>query len=748
VSTAVQIETAAPSHKWQWSLHDVFADLRVRYGIKLGLAGLLALYVAQILRLPHDNWATLTVLVMMSAQYVGSIAVKAIMRVLGTIAGAIVGVWLVGNYSSTPAIFLPLLFLVMAIASYKFGQYGVRQVPYSYFLLGLTTLTIATNGVTAPDQAWQLGLDRSEEIVAGIMCSLLVNTILWPRYAREEFVAAARNALKRVGELVLVQAGAYTRGATAPTQVEQIRQDFGERSIALKNLLQVGSRESTFFSARLSNYNAYFASMISLFHGALYLTRGPQLDAPIVERLRNELQLLTSALSEEVAILTAPHKPGQKLPPGSLLQAFASLENKVIELRNEGFLTARPIETAIAFAGHFAALRSLCDELTGIRSTMGGLPRFGQPLPEPKPHWHLLPSIDWFWVKIAIKSGLAAVIAILLLKWIHPPGPAALPTIAWLFSMLGRPLIRAGGSGDLRVFQNAFFASLALVGCVVLLWLVTPLVASYTTMNVTLFLVLFGFGFTTARTAGITFRMQIAYFVISTFVGLNPQVPVSSQNIIDSFLGIIVGMFIAVTLGRALWPVLPQTLLRADLLAIFADTKALLSGKPDREKTLARLAILPIEALQAIRRIRMPHCSEKEKINLAALVRELQAAAARINHLLAHKDALPEVTAPILRVPLEQVEYEFGQLLDAYAECFRQGDCRRDLPTLQGAMAGVDHAVQQIRDQGILAEAPIEAPLQMLDLVGRYHATASALEECGRLIRQLVIHRYQGDYAL
>ena len=128
----------------------------------MGLAGLLALFCTQVLRLPDDNWAILTVVVLMSAQFVGSIALKAIMRVIGTIAGALVGIWLVGDYTSTPAIFLPVLFLVVALASYQFGQLGARQVPYDYFLLGLTTLTVATDGVTVPAQAWQIGLYRSE----------------------------------------------------------------------------------------------------------------------------------------------------------------------------------------------------------------------------------------------------------------------------------------------------------------------------------------------------------------------------------------------------------------------------------------------------------------------------------------------------------------------------------------------------------------------------------------------------------
>src|ERR1700738_4498236 len=144
------------------------------------------------------------------------------MRVIGTIAGALVGIWLVGDYASTPAIFLPVLFLVIALAGYKFGQVGARQVPYAYYLLGLTTLTIATDGVTAPAQAWQIGLDRSEEILVGMMSALLVTSILWPRYAREEFVEAGRAALKTVNHLVSSHVRASIDPANVPSETEKI----------------------------------------------------------------------------------------------------------------------------------------------------------------------------------------------------------------------------------------------------------------------------------------------------------------------------------------------------------------------------------------------------------------------------------------------------------------------------------------------------------------------------------------------
>jgi uncharacterized membrane protein YccC len=736
--------------KWHWMPQDPFGDLRIRYGIKMGLAGLLALFCTQVLRLPHDNWAILTVLVLMSAQFVGSITVKAIMRVIGTIAGALVGIWLVGDYTSTPAIFLPVLFLVVALASYQFGQLGARQVPYAYFLLGLTTLTVATDGVTDPAQAWQIGLDRSEEILVGIMSSLLVTSVLWPRYAREEFLEAGRAALKTVSQLVSAHVQASIDPANAPSETEKIRSTFDRQLSVLRNLLQAGARESTFFSARLSNYNAFLVSLTNLFPAGLYLSRH-RVEPWFLDHLRQETESLLAAISDEFNILTTARSPGEKSPSSHLNEAFAALQEKVNEIRDHGVLAATPLQTAIAFAGHFAAVRTVCDELNNIRSAMEGLPRFGQALPEAKPHWDLLPSIDWFWVRVAVKGGLAAVISIVLLKWINPPGPAAIPLMAWLLTILGRPSLRVGGTGDLRAFQTAFRASLMLAACAALLILTTPFLADYAVMNVALFLILFTLGFFTARIAGINFWIQLAYITISAFVGLNPQEPVASQTIIDTFLGLSFGMFIGTVLGRLLWAVLPQRVLRNNLLAILAQIKALLNGDPHREKIQTQLAILPLEALQAARQIRTAACSQEERAKLVALVRALQTLITRISHLLSRRDILPETTEQILQILKPQsgsLEIEFKQMLDAFAECFRQGDCRVQLPTVRGALSEMDDAIQKIRDRNMLADLPLEAPLRVLELVERYHASVEALEECGRLVRTLEIQRYWGDYAL
>jgi p-hydroxybenzoic acid efflux pump subunit AaeB len=745
---SAKIDAIPLERKWRWPLQDFFGDRRVRNGIKVGVAGLSALLVTQLLRLPHDSWAILTVLVMTTSQYVGSIALKAVMRVTGTIAGAIIGVWLVGDYASTPAIFLPLLFLVMAISSYKFGQVGARQVPYAYFLVGLTTLTVVTNGLPAPDQAWYIGLTRTEEILVGAMCALVVMTILWPRYAREEFIDASRAALTTIHDFVSMETAAYAQSRKGPEGVGEIRAEFSRRLAALRDLLNNGSRESVFFSSRVSNYNAFLVSLISLFHGALYLTQKRFVDLPIVERVRDELEKVSAAIAEEGGILKTFTRPGQKLPSSSLNEAFADLESKVLQIRTEGFLRAQPLEATMAFSGHFAALRSLRDEFNNIRANIEGLPRKGQPLPEPKPQWDLLPRIDWFWVKVGIKGALAATISVLLLMWINPPGPASLTLMAWVMTLFGRPYIRAGGTGDLRAFQNAFKGSLALIGCAVVLLLTTPLLSNYIVMNLALFVILFVFGFFLAKAGAITFWIQLALLTISTFVGLDPQHPVPSLTIIETFLGMIAGLAIATIVTRLLWPTLPQTLLRDDLLALFKDTNALLRREPDQERIQTRLAILSVEALQAIRQIRSHRFSEQERTRVIALVNLLQAVPNRIRHLLSHRPLLPEVTEEFLGPPFQRIETEFSQMLEAFLEAFRKQDFQHDFPVLDGALAEIDQTVEQIRDRRILDDQSLEAPLRMMDLVGRYHGVADGLHECAGLIRGLRMQEYSGDYAL
>jgi Fusaric acid resistance protein family. len=268
-------------------------------------------------------------------------------------------------------------------------------------------------------------------------------------------------------------------------------------------------------------------------------------------------------------------------------------------------------------------------------------------------------------------------------------------------------------------------------------------------MNLVLFCVLFGFGFATARIPGISFGMQLGFLIIASFVGLNPQQPVSSQTIIDTFVGLGIGLFIGAGVGRFLWPVLPQTVLRENLRNLLGDLKALLSGEPHPEAARIRLALRSVETHQIVRHIPAPTRWRAEKENqLEILTAELLALGPRVIHLVSLHRKLPEPAEPFLRMPLERLRDNMVQLLDAFADCVAGNSSRRDLPTLDRALRETDEAGQQIHDQKILISYPIDILFLTLDIVARNRAVADAVNRLRPLVADPQIQRYWGDYAL
>src|SRR6202007_3306688 len=99
------------------------------------------------------------------------------------------------------------------------------------------------------------------------------------------------------------------------------------------------------------------------------------------------------------------------------------------------------------------------------------------------------------------------------------------------------------------------------------------------------------------------------------------------------------------------------------------------------------------------RQIGIATCGEDERAKLVALVRALQMLITRISQLPFRRDSLPPITEQILKPPFERLEMECKQMLDAFAMCFRQDNCRLQPPTVLGALSELDNAVQQIRNR-------------------------------------------------
>ena len=155
-------------------------------------------------------------------------------------------------------------------------------------------------------------------------------------------------------------------------------------------------------------------------------------------------------------------------------------------------------------------------------------------------------------------------------------------------------------------------------------------------------------------------------------------------------------MFVGALVSRLIWPVLPQKLLRDNLLDLFAGIRGLLREDPHQERIKAKLSIRSVEAQQLIQRIRMPRCSANEKIWSQCFVTPIAShgcLGSDISFLI--ERSLPQAAEPLLRPCLESLENEFHQMLNTFSACFRLGDCQREFPTLHGAVNAMDEVVRR-----------------------------------------------------
>ena len=148
----------------------------VLHGIRLGTAVLTALLINKLTHLPHGEWTTITVFVILGLlQYQGAIYTKAKERILGTLLGVVVGlgfVWL----SKDIGHWLWLYYLSIGVISGIIGYVAVKQLGYIGLLTGITMLMI----VSSPDQSniAQDGLYRAFNILIGAGVAVAATLIL------------------------------------------------------------------------------------------------------------------------------------------------------------------------------------------------------------------------------------------------------------------------------------------------------------------------------------------------------------------------------------------------------------------------------------------------------------------------------------------------------------------------------------------------------------------------------------------
>lgn len=154
------------------------------FSVKSFAAAMLALYLAFRLGLPRPFWSLISAYVV-SQPFSGATRSKAVYRVAGTLAGAVLTVLVVPRFVGYPVL-LALIFsvwigvcLYVSLLDRTPRAYAFMLAGYSVPIIALPILADVSQFSEA--QLFEASLARVEEIILGIVCSALVHSVVLPR---------------------------------------------------------------------------------------------------------------------------------------------------------------------------------------------------------------------------------------------------------------------------------------------------------------------------------------------------------------------------------------------------------------------------------------------------------------------------------------------------------------------------------------------------------------------------------------
>lgn len=148
------------------------------HSAKSFLASMIALYIALAADLPRPYWAMATAYIVLQP-VLGGTNSRGIYRITGTLIAAIAVVVMVPNLLQAPVL------LSLAMSLWLSGCLFIALLhrgpsSYVFMLAGYTAVFIGFPIVTQPDAIFETALARSEEIVLGSLCAVVVGAVVFP----------------------------------------------------------------------------------------------------------------------------------------------------------------------------------------------------------------------------------------------------------------------------------------------------------------------------------------------------------------------------------------------------------------------------------------------------------------------------------------------------------------------------------------------------------------------------------------
>jgi p-hydroxybenzoic acid efflux pump subunit AaeB len=151
-----------------------------RAAFRTAVAALVATLISFCFHLETPYWSAMSVVIVTNL-YTGSIIDKAMMRIIGTIAGAFLGLILASLVVNSLFLYLLSCFFIISVSVYfyHFSKYG-----YAYLLGALCAFLIISQIAFNPQNAFFVAIWRPVEIAIGVLVSAISAYTIFPNHLR------------------------------------------------------------------------------------------------------------------------------------------------------------------------------------------------------------------------------------------------------------------------------------------------------------------------------------------------------------------------------------------------------------------------------------------------------------------------------------------------------------------------------------------------------------------------------------
>lgn len=242
-------------------------SLENRAALRTACATLIAVLLSFALHLESPYWSGMSVVIVANL-YTGTIIDKAMMRIIGTIAGAILGFFIAGMVANSFFLYILSCFLVITISVY---HYNLSKYGYAYLLGALAAFIVISQIAVNPQNAFYVAIWRPVEIGIGVLIAALSAYAIFPNHLKDNIFIQVHDIFDDFAAEFTQLEQSLIHGKLAFKELDEINLKIKKKIRKAVELIDALNHEIGITKERVDELRAFLDSFYNLARQLQYL---------------------------------------------------------------------------------------------------------------------------------------------------------------------------------------------------------------------------------------------------------------------------------------------------------------------------------------------------------------------------------------------------------------------------------------------------------------------------------------------